>query len=183
LIEYFEYVRDPIKFYFQEKAANLFLKKEVVKVFIEEDNKSKNPKKEPIQVLTNSFLNFSELRDGSDPYVQKELSLPNGKNSVFSKKEVTAPQLSETVIMENYNKDQMTKRMDMIMMVKVNDEMIQKETDPTKQISNRLVNFEKNDSLISSNLESQTSAVNNRLAQRKLNSKLRCQLKSVGSQD
>lgn len=159
------------------------MKKEVVKAFIEEDNKSKNPKKEPIQVLTNSFLNFSELKDGSDRFIQKELIVPNGNNGMFSKKDVASQQLSETVIMENYSKDQMAKKMDMIMMVKVNDEMIHKDTDPTKQISNRLVNFEKNDSLINSNLESQTSAVNNRLAQRKLNSKLRCPLKSIRSQN
>merc|ERR1719354_88388 len=58
-------------------------------------------------------------------------------------------------------------------MVKVNDQMVNQETDKKADFSNRLIKFEKNDSLIASNLESQTSNVNSRLVQRKMNSKIR----------
>ena len=163
-------MKDPIKIYFQEKAANLFLRKEIVKIFIEEDNKNKTNQQEPVQILSNSFLNFSELRDVSEKHVPTSIDQINLPSSKFVKKTL----VSEREIISNYDKGQMNKKIDMIMMVKVNDQMVNQETDKKADFSNRLIKFEKNDSLIASNLESQTSNVNSRLVQRKMNSKIRC---------
>lgn len=174
LIEYFEYAKDPVKFYFQEKAANLFNRKEIVKAFLGEGNKANNAK-EPVELLGNSFLNFSELRDAQESNSQFALQ---SFNKPTPKSPPISTLVSEKHILDAYQKDQMSKKIDMIMMMKVNDQMLSNAPNQDS-MSHRLVNFEKNDSLISSHLESQTSAVNNRLAQRKMQSRLRSSVKRL----
>ena len=168
LIEYFEYAKDPIKLYFQEKASNLFLRKEIVALFLEEDKSPTDPQPK-VQMLSNSFLNFSEIREVNERTSRHDLGSIRLESKVF----VATPkgkQNGET--MESYDKAQLAKKVDMVMMVKVKDEMNNKET-KVDTTASKLMNFEKNDSLIASSLESQTSAVNNRLAKRKANSMLK----------
>ena len=61
-MEYCEYLREPLKLYFQEKLEYLYLNEKVAKMLIKQDNKNK---KQDIQVLSESFLNFSEIQETS----------------------------------------------------------------------------------------------------------------------
>ena len=94
----------------------------------------------------------------------------NSENQAFNKK--LNYQSNPDSYLENYKKDQLSKKIDMIMMVKVKDQMTHKNENNQDKISEKIGNFEKNDSLIATNLDVQTSSVNNRLAQRKMNSKI-----------
>ena len=59
-MEYCEFIREPLKLYFQEKLEYLYLNEKVAKMLVKQENKER---KEDIQVLSESFLNFSEIQD------------------------------------------------------------------------------------------------------------------------
>ena len=61
-MEYCDYIREPLKLYFQEKLEYLYLNEKVAKMLIKQDNRD-NQKN--IQILSDSFLNFSEIQETS----------------------------------------------------------------------------------------------------------------------
>ena len=59
-MDYFEKLNDPLKYYFKEKIGSLYINKDVIGLFINKGNKGEGSK---IQELSNSFLNFSEIKE------------------------------------------------------------------------------------------------------------------------
>lgn len=60
-MEYCDYIKEPLKLYFQEKLEYLYLNEKVFKMLIKEDNFEK--KRDEIELLSNSFLQFSEIKE------------------------------------------------------------------------------------------------------------------------
>ena len=58
--DYCEQIREPLKLYFQEKLEYLYLNEKVAKMLIKNDNRHNQ---EEIHVLSESFLNFSEIQE------------------------------------------------------------------------------------------------------------------------
>ena len=69
--EYCEYIREPLKLYFQEKLEYHYLNEKVAKMLIQQENKAT---REDIQVLSDSFLNFSEIQEQKVPGLEEYFS-------------------------------------------------------------------------------------------------------------
>lgn len=139
--------------YFQEKAANLFLKKEVMKVFIQDGNREKHNVGSSTEILSEAFLNFSDVF--SKPQTDHSKSTMNSDDDLLSR----------------YVSDRAVKRIDCLYMMKVNDEMIKAK--PLVGLNSRAQVFETNDWTISDSLNDQISKMQSKLKQRKINSFLK----------
>lgn len=157
LIEYFEALRDPLRLYFQEKAANLFLKKEVMRVFIEDGNRERTGGPSRDHILSTSFLEFSE---------------------VFAKPEAP-PELVPTDedLLNKYANEKAAKRIDCLFMMKVNDEILKKGPSVTATPTDV---HERNESLISDSLNSQVENLKARVNQRRLRSFMKGKKSGIG---
>ena len=98
-MEYCEYIREPLKLYFQEKLEYLYLNEKVAKMLIKNENRKQQ---EEIKVLSESFLNFSEIQEspvlGLEEYMsennytseekerRKELNLQGRSQKIINKK-------------------------------------------------------------------------------------------------
>jgi uncharacterized membrane protein YheB (UPF0754 family) len=73
-MEYCEYLREPLKLYFQEKLEYLYLNEKIAKMLIKQDNRKR---KEDIKVLSESFLNFSEIQETPEIGLEEYFSANN----------------------------------------------------------------------------------------------------------
>lgn len=144
--DYLEYLRDPMKLYFQAKIEGLFQKKIVMKTIIEEQNKTNEGNE--VEILSQDFLNFSDI------YELKE-----------SRQSVMRPIDSRVSRFINPT-SRFKPKTDVLMMFKVNDEMNKKKNQESFLSTNRET-FEENDSLIKESLESQEIELSKKLRQRR----------------
>jgi uncharacterized membrane protein YheB (UPF0754 family) len=70
-MDYCEMIREPLKLYFQEKLEYLYLNEKVAKMLLKQENRAK---KEDVQVLSDSFLNFSEIQETPVPGLEEYFS-------------------------------------------------------------------------------------------------------------
>lgn len=129
-----------------------------MRVFIKDGNKEKKQIDFSPEVLSDSFLNFSDV------YFKP------ADTSIFSEK------TNDEDILTKYASEKAIKKIDCLFMMKVNDEMLKNR--PTKSFDEKLKVFERNDLLISENLDEQVSNLRSRIKQRKINSILKGEFKS-----
>lgn len=139
--------------YFQEKASNLFLKKEVMRVFIQDGNREKHNVGSSTEILSESFLNFSDICP--KPATEHSKSTAHSDEDLLTK----------------YVSDRAVKRIDCLFMMKVNDEIIRDR--PATDVGTRAQVFEKNDGVFADSLNEQVSRMQSKLKQRKINSFLK----------
>lgn len=151
-VEYLEYIKDPLKLYFQEKIENLFLKKAVMKVIIEEENAQTRSLKE-IEILSNDFLQFSEINDL--------------KNSVANTKALRAIDLDNRVQSFGGKGSKNKKNLDLMMMFKVNDELKQKNQINQIDMVKKFADFEENNFMIKESLDNQEGEIFQKVRQRR----------------
>jgi hypothetical protein len=172
LVEYCEYIKDPLKLYFQEKIETLYLKKDVMRVIIEADNQRvglEEPKK--VEILSNSFLKFSEIQDIKESQLQKGSirTIDRQANGLFDRM-----QTGEGEPINNYASTKLRKNLDLKLMMKVNDELIR--NDPgngTARNGSKFEEFVQNDSLVKDALNNQMSMITSKLQARKHNSMIK----------
>lgn len=154
-MDYLETIDDPLKYYFKEKIGNLYINKDVMRLFIEKGNKGEG---KSIQMLSDSFLHFSEIRD-LEENSKKEPSRKIDRKS-FMKKQVQKIKRND-----NYEQNQIKKKVDAMMVDKVNT-FVQTHKDVNK-FENNFDKFGNNDSLVKGNLDVQASVLNSKLFARK----------------
>jgi hypothetical protein len=172
LIEYCEYIKDPLKLYFQEKIENLYLKKDVMRVILQTDNQNKGSSEIPkVEILSNSFLKFSEIQDIKESQLQKGSSLAIDRPL---RVQLDRHDKTGTDSFENYASTKLKKNLDLQMMMKVNDQLVK--NDPNtgrKKNSSKFIEFVNNDSLVKDNLNNQVSILNSKLQARKFGSMIK----------
>ena len=82
-MEYCEYIREPLKLYFQEKLEYLYLNEKVAKMLIKQDNQEN---RKNVQILSDSFLNFSEIQETPLTGLEEYFSENNFKENSKEKK-------------------------------------------------------------------------------------------------
>ena len=152
-VEYLEYIKDPLKLYFQEKIENLFLKKTVMKVIIEEDNAHTRSSSKDIEILSHDFLQFSEINDL--------------KNSVINNTTLRAIDLDNRMDKAGSKGSKNKKNLDLMMMFKVNDELKQKQHINQIDMMKKFSDFEKNNIMIKGTLNAQEDEVFQKVRQRR----------------
>lgn len=165
-MDYLETIDDPLKYYFKEKIGNLYLNKDVMKLFVEKGNKGEG---QSIHMLSDSFMNFSEIRDLENSTKKEPSRLIDRKSFVKKQGRKTKKEA------DNYEKAQIKKKVDAMMIDKVNN-FVQKNNDVVR-IDSKFGNFGNNDSLIKNNLDSQSSVLNSKLFARKQKSFIKGYLK------
>lgn len=156
-MDYLETINDPLKYYFKEKIGNLYINKDVMKVFIEKGNKGEG---QSVVMLTESFMNFSEIEDLQKTKARKEPSRIIDRMS-FKKKLGARP----TNPVESYEQEKLKKKTNAIMMNKVNDVVAKDRT--VSYIDSDFGRFVDNDQLVRLNLDTQNSMIQTRLFARK----------------
>lgn len=150
--EYLEYIRDPLKLYFQLRIESLFKKKTVAKMLIEDSNKNVTGKKKNLEILSDDFLNFSEISD---------LRLSTSGKINFRSIDSRMSQ-----VISNPPSSKFKSNKDTLMMFKVNDEILKINEQETK-ISTHQERFLQNDTLVKESLENQEIELSKKLRQRR----------------
>ena len=163
-MDYLETIDDPLKYYFKERIGNLYINKDVMKLFIDKGNKGEG---ESVQMLTDSFLQFSDIQE-LDQGNKKET--PRAIDRRSFKKKMNARKTDA----DNYDNAQIKKRVDAMLVDKVS-KLTQKNSD-VNQEGSKFGRFINNDSLIKGSLDIQTSALNSKLFARKQKSVIRGKL-------
>lgn len=149
-VDYLEFIRDPLKLYFQEKIESLFLKKAVMKAIIREDNTTNGPERK-VEILSDDFLNFSEIQDINGSILQSSIRTIDQK--------LILPQERR----ESRNK----KNIGLELMFKVNSEMNKQSNDEDAKISKKFTDFKDNDVTVKESLDQQESLISNKLKDRR----------------
>lgn len=152
IVEYLEYIKDPLKLYFQEKIENLFLKKAVMRAIIEEENAKGRGSKE-IEILSNDFLQFSEITDL--------------KNSAFNDAKLRPIDHKGENRIEIPQSTRNKKNLDLAMMFKVNDEIKKKQKLNIVDAEKRFSDFEESTITIKSSLDSQENNIFKKIKERR----------------
>lgn len=119
-------------------------------VFIRHGNKNCKEATSTQELLSDSFLDFPEIT-----FQQK----PNLKISVMK---------NDEEIISKYASEKITRRIDCLFMMKVNDEMIKNK--PSNSLEKELGIFAENDRLIEESLNNQINKMQFKIKQRKINS-------------
>ena len=124
-----------------------------MKVFIEEGNRQLI-EKEPVEILSNSFMRFSEIfLDNDEPRERKR------------------PLVKDEDFVKNYQTEKELKKVECLYMMKVNDELTKTEQLPMDKT--KLEVFEKNDEAFNHDMNSQMEKLQSKVRQRKINSILK----------
>lgn len=156
-MDYLEAINDPLKHYFKEKIGNLYINKDVMKIFIEKGNKGEG---QSVLLLTDSFLKFSEIQDLEQTKVNKEPIRLIDRMS-FKKKMKEKP----ISAFEAYEKTKAKKKLDAHMIDKVNDEMVKNKN--VSYVATDIGKFIDNDQIVKLNLDLQVSTFNSKLFTRR----------------
>ena len=164
-MDYLETIDDPLKFYFKERIGNLYLNKDVMKLFLDKGNKGEG---KSVQMLSDSFMNFSEIKD-----LEKNTKDPTRliDRKSFAKKKGRRSRKDT----DSYEQVQIKKKVDAMMVDKVNT-FVQKSKEANKHES-KFDEFGNNDSLVKGNLDIQISVLSSRLFARKQKSFIKGELK------
>ena len=150
-VEYFEYVSDPMKLYFQEKIEALFYKKPVMKALLEQDNLANAPKKK-IELLSDNFLKFSDINDLDSSAINR--------SSVRT--------IDQKPLKIDQHRDSKAKKtVDILFMYKVNDQLNKTPQEEDIKVSKRLTDFKNNDVTVRQSLDFQETLVSNKLKERR----------------
>lgn len=150
-VEYFEYVSDPMKLYFQEKIEALFYKKPVMKALLEQDNLANAPKKK-IELLSDDFLKFSDINDLDSSAVNR------GSVRTIDQKPLN---------IDKHRDSKAKKTVDILFMYKVNDQLNKAPHEEDVKVTKRLTDFKNNDVTVRQSLDFQETLVSNKIKERR----------------
>lgn len=122
-----------------------------MRVFIQDGNLQKHSAPATTEILSESFLNFSDIL--VQPTVQTASTVTSDED-----------------LLSKYTSDRAVKRIDCLFMMKVNDEILKAQRSPPRSPA---AVFEQNDNVISESLNDQISKMQSKLKQRKINSFLK----------
>lgn len=168
-MDYFEKLNDPLKYYFKEKIGNLYINKDVIGLFINKGNKGEGSK---IQELSNSFLNFSEIKE-----IKKESKRKLSQrfmNKLSFRKKNSGKKMRSSI--ELYEEKKKKKQINAMMINKV-VENLESDTDINK-MSSKFGKFIKNDAIVKNTLNVQASEIEKRIFERKQKSMVKGKLNS-----
>ena len=156
MIDFCTVTKNPVRAYFETKLRNLQQSKRIIKVLIETDNEKQSGGGH-VPVLSNSFLNFSDIKElGQTKSPAEETS------NRFNFKKKKKPAIDNST---NKQKKSIRDRDALNMMLRVNETIMNlKQKDEI--VFNHAV-FNGNDKLITHNLEEQLENFNKRLFSRK----------------
>jgi hypothetical protein len=146
-----------------------------MRVILEADNQRvglEEPKK--VEILSNSFLKFSEIQDIKESQLQKGSmrTIDRKANGVFDRM-----QNGDGDAFNNYTSTKLRKNLDLKLMMKVNDELVRNDpANPNIRNSSKFEEFVQNDSLVKDALNNQLSMINSKLQARKQNSMIKGRL-------
>ena len=163
-MDYLETIDDPLKYYFKEKIGNLYINKDVMRLFIEKGNKGEGG----IHMLSDSFMNFSEIKD-------LEKSQKRDSSRAIDKKGFAKKAKRKQKQEDNYENAQIKKKVDAMMVDRVNS-FVQRNSE-VNRFGNKFGQFVNNDSLVRGNLDIQTSSLNSKLFARKQKSVIKGEIK------
>lgn len=161
IVEYLESLGDPLKCYFEEKAAALFLRPEVLQVFLAADNQAKDHLS-PTPFLSDLNLAISEEEDGLQPAVPDR-----PRHFSLGLLDTQAP--TEEELLKRYNSSKITRQIDCNYMMRVNDEL--RREGPTMvhdTLALRLQQLDRLEDAVCEALERQDDALLTRLARIKV---------------
>ena len=141
-------MRDPLKYYFQEKAAGLFLRKEVMRVFIEEGNRERGQIVNHIENATNGFPKESDS-DEEGPCFTLKKPLP----------------LNEDEVIQQYLNEKQTKKHECWLMMKLNEEMVVNH--PSFELKDQMNVYDKNEVEFTQSLSEQFHSLQSRINSRR----------------
>lgn len=156
-MDYLEAINDPLKYYFKEKIGNLYINKDVMKVFIEKGHKEKG---QSVLMLNESFLKFSEIDalETSTPYKQPSriIDRPSFKKKIRQR---------SSIVINDYENAKIKKKVNAIMLDKINNKIIKNKD--ASYLQTNFCAFMNNDDLVKLNLQTQTSVINSKLFARR----------------
>lgn len=160
-MDYLETIDDPLKYYFKEKIGSLYVNKDVMKLFTGKDNMEVEKE---VEVLTNLFMRFSEIRDLK--------TNPNTKPSRM----IDRPSFIKRIVAQtdNYEKKEIKKKVDAMMVDKVHT-FFEKNNEANK-FGTKFTQFVDNDSLVRDKLELQNSVIQSKIFARKQKSMIKGRL-------
>lgn len=161
-MEYFESTADPLKCYFEEKAAALFLRPEVLQVFLAADNRERDP-----TACTTHFLSDHVFRSSDDEADLPPLSGASPRARLHSLDRQESIGQTEEELLRRYNSSKMTKQIQCNYMMRVNDELQREPGSLHETLAARLLQFDLHEETIGASLEGQQEKVLERLAERK----------------
>jgi len=143
-----------------------------MRVILEADNQRVGQEEtKKVEILSNSFLKFSEIQDIKESQLQKgSLRTIDRQGKVMYDR----AQNGDGDPLNNYASTKLRKNLDLKMMMKVNDELIRTDqTNGTVRHSSKFEEFIQNDSLVKDALNNQLSMITSKLQARKHNSMIR----------
>ena len=134
-----------------------------MKLILEEDNMKNNKEDQRVEILSESFLKFSDIQDLAESHLQRDSTRTIDRQNVNTMKRNNPP--SESLL--NYQSTKFRKNIDCMMMMKVNDQMSKPERQSQTKISDKFQEFTNNDSIVKDNLNSQLSMINSKINARR----------------
>lgn len=165
-MQYFEETSDPLKEYFQEKASALFLRRDVLKIFIAEDNREKHPEIECTQYLSESFARSAD-EDGEPIHLQ------SAGPSIFSSPVPamnSGPPYSQRDPVTDYDARRRIKQIQGNYMMRVNDELQSSPESFRTNLVQRLERIDQIEAEVGGALEEQVDTVRRRVLARRMGS-------------
>lgn len=164
-MEYLTLLGDPLKTYFEEKAGSLFLRREVLTVFVTEDNRERGEPIDEANILSESLVRSSE--DETDFTDRTELLLKPGRwltPSKFSEPKADLQVANDTGLIEQYDKSKRIKQIQCNYIMRVNDVLCSDKRIFRENLSTRLAAFDALENSVVDALQGQKSEILKRLA-------------------
>lgn len=117
-----ETLEDPLKSYFEEKATALFLRRDVLKVFIDADNHDREPYGDHLPFQSDSLAGSFIDDDIDEPQAPPNSSTSLAPDILVDLKFTRAPH-SDVDVLREYESTKMSKQVSCNLMMRVNDEL------------------------------------------------------------
>jgi len=146
-----------------------------MRVILEADNQRVGYEEtKKVEILSNSFLKFSEIQDIKESQLQKGSmrTIDRHANGLLER-----IQNGDGDPLNNYASTKLRKNLDLKLMMKVNDELVRNDqANGNVRHSSKFEEFVQNDSLVKDALNNQLSMITSKLQARKQNSMIRGEL-------
>jgi hypothetical protein len=178
LIEYFDLRRDPVRYYFQEKVSNLFLKKEILSIVLGENPFERSPAapegkperpKNPSRT-DRPFVFPPTLLPNDTSIVSENCSEENASTKSDDSTPPLERGLRHSVLVRNYETDKISKKITTNLTLKMRGEKTRFEEFSERKIMDTMESIKEKDALIETSLTQQVSDIQMRVQSRKMNS-------------